>query len=273
MSEATLERRVALLGAEHPHTLFSHHDLGVAYWCAGRYAEAIETLERVIWLREIRLGPFHAETIHSPNRLADALRAAGRHAAAIALQEETLRLGQDALGPDHPYTLHGLDILASAYEAVGRWDEAERLLCLLVTRRRQRNAPGHPTLAIDLAALVRILLEQSKWSEAGSTLRESLAIFGRTMPDDWRGYVARSDLGGSLLGPGRFAKADPLIVGGYEGLQARRNRIPAPLRSRVFEAAIRVVRLYESWGKTNAAVAWKERLHMTDLPADIFAPP
>ena len=45
------------------------------------------------------------------------------------------------------------------------------------------------------------------------------------------------------------------------------------IRSRLLEAAIRVVRLYESWGKNDAAVAWKERLHMTDLPADIFAPP
>ncbi|MGP0068029.1 MAG: tetratricopeptide repeat protein [Isosphaeraceae bacterium] len=271
--EATLERRVALLGAEHPHTLFSHHDLGVAYWCAGRYSEAIETLERVIRLREIRLGPVHAETIHSRNRLADALRAVGRHAAAIALQEETLRLGQDALGPDHPYTVHGLDILASGYEAVGRWEDSERLLRLLVARRRKTNAPDDPRLAGDLAALGRNLLKQSKWSEADSTLRESLAIFGRTMADDWRAFVARSELGGSLLGVGRFAEAEPLIVGGYEGLEERRSRIPAPLKSRLPEAAERVVRLYESWGKGDRAAAWKIRLEMPDLPADVFSRP
>ena len=127
------------------------------------------------------------------------------------------------------------------------WDDSERLLRLLVARRRKTNAPDHPRLAIDLAALGRNLLEQSKWSEADSTLRESLAIFGRTMPDDWRGYAARSDLGGSLLGQGRFAEAEPLIVGGYEGLQARRSRIPAPAQvsppggGRSHCAALRVV--------------------------------
>ncbi len=93
------------------------------------------------------------------------------------------------------------------------------------------------------------------------------------MPDDWRGYVARSDLGGSLLGQGRLAESEPLVIGGYEGLEARRSRIPAPFRSRRLEASIRVVRLYESWGKTDMAVAWKSRLSMLDLPVDVFAPP
>jgi hypothetical protein len=33
------------------------------------------------------------------------------------------------------------------------------------------------------------------------------------------------------------------------------------------------VRLYEAWGKTELAAAWKERLGLADLPADVFARP
>ena len=85
--------------------------------------------------------------------------------------------------------------------------------------------------------------------------------------------MARSDLGGSLLGQGRLAESEPLVIGGYEGLEARRSRIPCAVQVAPPGGAIRVVRLYESWGKTDMAVAWKSRLRMLDLPVDVFAPP
>jgi hypothetical protein len=34
-----------------------------------------------------------------------------------------------------------------------------------------------------------------------------------------------------------------------------------------------VVQLYEGWGKTDQAKAWKEKLGFADLPADVFARP
>ncbi len=35
----------------------------------------------------------------------------------------------------------------------------------------------------------------------------------------------------------------------------------------------RVVRLFEEWDKPDRAAAWKARLGMSDLPADVFARP
>jgi hypothetical protein len=46
-----------------------------------------------------------------------------------------------------------------------------------------------------------------------------------------------------------------------------------PDRSRLREAAERVVRLYEDWGKAEQATAWKAKLRLPDLPADVFARP
>ena len=34
-----------------------------------------------------------------------------------------------------------------------------------------------------------------------------------------------------------------------------------------------MVRLYEAWGKPEQAAAWKAKLGLPDLPADVFARP
>jgi hypothetical protein len=43
-------------------------------------------------------------------------------------------------------------------------------------------------------------------------------------------------------------------------------------RPRLTEAAARVVRLYEAWGRPAQAAEWKVKLGLADLPDDVFAP-
>jgi hypothetical protein len=78
-------------------------------------------------------------------------------------------------------------------------------------------------------------------------------------------------LGWALLGQGRLAEAETLVVQGYEGMKTRESRIYVPYRSRLREAAERIVRLYKAWNKPEQAAAWKAKLGMPDLPADVFA--
>jgi hypothetical protein len=80
-------------------------------------------------------------------------------------------------------------------------------------------------------------------------------------------------LGRALLGQGRYTEAEPLIVPGYEGMKEREAKIAVPERPSLREAAERVVHLYEAWGQTEQAAAWKAKLGMPDLPADVFASP
>ena len=114
---------------------------------------------------------------------------------------------------------------------------------------------------------------QSRSSEAEPLLRQCLAICQNVALDDWGRYYTMSLLGGSLLDQGRYAEAEPLVVGGHEGMKVRESRILVPDRSRLLEAAVRVVHLYEAWGKPAQAAAWKRKLGLTDLPADVFANP
>ena len=66
-------------------------------------------------------------------------------------------------------------------------------------------------------------------------------------------------LGGSLLGQKKYAEAEPLIVSGYEGMKARQTKIPPPGKPRFTEAAERVVKLYEAWGKKDEAARWRAK--------------
>jgi hypothetical protein len=142
-----------------------------------------------------------------------------------------------------------------------------------VARRRKVVEPDSPLLAGDLSGLGSNLLNRSKWSEAEQLLRECLAIREKAVPDDWLRFNAMSLLGGALLGQGRYAEAEPLLGQGYEGMKVRAAKIPAAGKPRLPEAAVRVVRLYEAWGKPDKAAEWKAKLGLTDLPAEVFARP
>jgi hypothetical protein len=80
-------------------------------------------------------------------------------------------------------------------------------------------------------------------------------------------------LGDSLLGQGRYADAESLIVPGYAGMKARARKIPASARTQLGKAVERVIRLYEAWGRPEQAAEWRRTLGLADLPADVFARP
>ncbi len=115
-------------------------------------------------------------------------------------------------------------------------------------------------------------MNQSKWAEAEAVLRECRAIREKAIPADWPTFNTMSQLGGALLGQGKFAAAEPLIVQGYAGMKAREPAIPPAGRPRLPEAAERVVRLYERWGKPERLEEWKAKLGLGDLPSHVFAP-
>jgi serine/threonine protein kinase len=273
MYEDTLKLRESKLGPDHPNTLSSRNNLAAAYWAAGRTSEAIQMHQETLKLSESKLGPDHPTTLISRSNLAVAYDAAGRTGDAVRMHEGTLKLFESKFGPDHPNTLTSRAWLALGYESLGRWAEAEQLHRETLARRRKTEKPDSPLLAGDLGRLGLNLLNQSKWPEAETLLHECLAIREKTSPDDWSRYSAMSQLGGALLGQGKYAEAEPRIVPGYEGMKAREARIPARSKTNLAQAAERVVRLYEAWGKTEKATEWKARLGLGDLPPDVFARP
>jgi tetratricopeptide (TPR) repeat protein len=270
LHQSTLKLMEVKLGSDHPDTLTSRNNLATAYRDAGRLSEAIVLHQSTLKLMEVKLGPHHPLTLASDTNLATAYRDAGRLSEAIALHQSTLKAQETKLGPDHPDTLASRNNLAIAYEELGGWMEAENLERGVLARRRKTVKPDSPLLADDLSRLARNLVEQSRLSEAEPLLRECLAIREKATSNDWAMYDAMSVLGGALMGQRQYARAEPLVVTGYEGMKAREDGITVPERYRLLQAAARLVRMYEEWGKTDQATAWKAKLEMPDLPADVF---
>jgi hypothetical protein len=104
------------------------------------------------------------------------------------------------------------------------------------------------------------LIQRGQWSATEPVPRECLAIREKSQPDEWSTFNTRSTLGGSLLGQKKFAEAEPLSVSGYECMKAREAKIPPPGKPRLTEAAERVVKVYEAWGKKDKAAEWRARL-------------
>jgi tetratricopeptide (TPR) repeat protein len=269
LGEMTLTLSKTRLGFVHPDTLTSRHHLAMAYRAAGRVDEAIQMHEENLLLRETYLGPVANETYNTRLHLALSYIDAGRTTQAEALFEE-MRPGAGTDGPD---AIRVTAELAGTRERLGRWAAAEPLRRDVVARLRASHRPQSPALASELDALGRNLIEQSKWSAAEPALRECLAIRSRMIPDDWSRFHAMSFLGTALIGQGKYAEAEPLVVSGYEGLKAREAKIPPVGRPCVTAAAGRVVSLYESWGKPEKAHDWRARLGLARLPADVFARP
>ena len=155
--------------------------------------------------------------------------------------------------------------LANLLDQSGRGALAETMFLELLEQSRKQFGPADPRTAGALAQLSRNLIQQGKWLAAEPLLRECLALREKSQPDEWTTFNTRSVLGGSLLGQKKFAEAEPLIISGYEGMKAREAKIPPPGKPRLTDAAERVVKLYEAWGKKDKAAEWRDKL---DRPAD-----
>ncbi len=276
MHEATLERRETKLGADHPDTTRSRNNLASAYRESGRIADAIKLFETTLKQRESKLGADHPDTLISRNNLALAYRDAGRIDEAIKLFEATLKDRESKLGPDHPGTLRSRNNLALAYRAAGRTADALKMHEATLKQREAKLGADHPETLnsrYNLASAYRdagraddaIKLYEATLKQMESKLGELLACRclarrEKTQPDDWSAFNTRSQLGGTLVGQKKFAEAEPFILAGYEGMKAREARIPATSKRRLTEAALRVVELYEDWGKKDKAAEWRSKL-------------
>jgi eukaryotic-like serine/threonine-protein kinase len=259
-----LERALATLtakfGVDHVKTLVTQSAVASAYRDAGQTDRSTALLERTLAAQTAKLGPDHPDTLTTQYNLAKAYRDAGQSDRALLMLEQTLAMRKAKLGPDDPNTLWTCSDLAAAFEARGESARAERLLRDVLLARKQKLSAQHPDVARTLSALGRILLEQRKWAEAEPLLRESLSIWDARRPDDWNRFLTQSLLGNSLLGQKKYTEAELLLVAGYEGITARLAKLPASKKIFLIEACERIVRLYEAWGKTDEAEAWRARL-------------
>src|SRR5262249_23928973 len=109
---------------DHPETLGTLNNLAMAYWTAGRLAEAIELLEKVRDGYARKLEPDHPKALDTLDNLAGAYWADGRTSEAIALRQRALLAARKKLPADDPLTLRTLNNLSLAYYSDGKLEQA-----------------------------------------------------------------------------------------------------------------------------------------------------
>jgi len=262
LCEETLKLNRAKLGADHPATLTSMNNLAAGYQAARKLDLALPLYEETLKLRKARLGRDHAGTLLSMHNLATGYRDAGKLDRALPLFQEAA-VGMEKRRFQYEYAGRIVSHLADCYEQLKQFDRAETWRRKWLAVVKDRSGADSVAYAGELAALGRNLLEQKKSTEAEAALRESLAVLEKKLPDDWSTFNAQSMLGASLFAHKKYAQAEPLLLQGYEGLKARAAKIPAPRQNSLPEAATRIVKLYEAWGKKDTADQWRKMLKTT----------
>jgi len=272
--ETTLKQRESKLGPDHPHTANSLMNLAVAYGNAHDPVRAMPLVKRALEVKSRRLGPDNPETLAAQIFLGRLYQQTGHPAEAARLLEDAARRARGR--PDAIKLAEEVarEIQAAYYDS-GQYAKSEPYARELLAKSRTSygRESRHPVSW--MFGLGLVLLKQQKWSEAEPILREALEVLQKTVPDAWATFAGRSALGDSLLGMGQYAGAEPLIVSGYEGLKARAATIPRQYKSRLTEAAERVVRLYKILnqpGKAESMLRKEDLDAMMPNGAAAFAP-
>jgi hypothetical protein len=146
-----------------------------------------------------------------------------------------------------------------AYEESGRINDALPLYEETLTQRQATLGPGHPDTLLSMENLARVCLDVNP-ARAEQLLRRTLTIREKGQPPDWRAWNTRSLLGASLLAQKKYTESEPLLTSAYEGIKDRQSKIPAPFRHNVAQAGVRIVQLYDQWGKKDRADHWRRHL-------------
>ena len=159
------------------------------------------------------------------------------------------RFGPDTAQP----TLTAMTLL---YLRQGKLSLAEDYGAQALTACRHLYGRENQLTMWSAAMLALAHQDAGKFTEAESLAREALAFYGKKQPDDWRRYYVEFLVSTSLAGQKKFDEAEPLLVRGYQGMVARRERIDAPdlyYFDRVHQSG---AELYRAWGKEDKAAEW-----------------
>src|SRR5580700_6317936 len=259
LDSQTLEIRRRVLGPEHPETLYSMVNLAMVYYSQGKYPQAEALDSQTLEIQRRVLGPEHPDTLATMSSLADDYISQGKYAQAEALDSQTLEIKRRVLGPEHPTTLYTLSDFASMYQHQGKFALAETYAAQALAGRRHALGPEHPVTMASAADLALACISQGKFAESEPLAREAMEFNRKKQPDDWQGFRAETLLGASLAGQKKYADAEPLLLEGYQGMLARKDKIEVPSWYHLDRAREWIVQLYQAWGKPDNAAEWRSK--------------
>jgi tetratricopeptide (TPR) repeat protein/tRNA A-37 threonylcarbamoyl transferase component Bud32 len=250
-----IQRRV--LGTDHPDTPMTMTNLGRMYGFQGKYEQAEPLFREALEIQRRVLGPEHTYTLVSMENLATTYEVLGRHAEADELFGKTLEISRRALGPEHPITLAVLADLGSIYERRGEYAQAQTYTEQALEGRRHALGADHLATMSSIADLALVYMLQGKFAESEPLARQAFDFTTKNLPDGWERYGEESLLGAILAGQKKFSEAEPLLLDGYRGMDARKAAMGVPNLYYLDRVRGWIADLYQSWGKSDKAAEWR----------------
>jgi serine/threonine protein kinase/tetratricopeptide (TPR) repeat protein len=258
LHSASLEITRRIFGSENSDTLMSMNNLANVYFAEGKYQQAEALYTETIQIQRRVLGPEHPDTLASTSDLAGAYAAQRKYKEAVALYSQDLEMERRVLGPEHPDFLGTISAAGSMYQREGKYPQAETFAGQALAGRRHALGSEDTDTMSSAADLALAYESQGQFAKAEPLARESVEFYQKQQPDDWQRFRAESLLGVSLAGQKKYAEAERLLLEGYEGMVARKERIAVPDLYQIDLARARLTELYLAWGKPAKAADWKK---------------
>jgi serine/threonine protein kinase/tetratricopeptide (TPR) repeat protein len=249
-------RRV--LGPEHPGTWGSMIRLGNVYEAEGKYGPAEALYSPALELSRRVFGPEHENTLIAMSNLAVVDEDLGKHPEAEALFGHARVASRRVLGPEESTTLSILSGIAFMNQRRGKFEPAETYAAEVLEGRRHSLGPEYPDTMDAAADLALAYQSEMKFTKSEPLARQALELDRNKRPDHWQRFRAEALLGASLAGQKKYAEAEPLLLEGYRGMVARKDRMAVRDSYHLDRAREWIVQLYRAWGKPAKAAEWDQ---------------
>jgi len=245
------------LGHEHRDVADTMNNLALLLYTMGDYENAERLHRESLAMRRKLLGEEHPDVSNSMNNLALVLKAKGKYAEAESLYRQALVLRQKVLGEDEPRTANTMKNLGNLLHAKGDLEGAESALRESLRLFRKRLPDEHPYVSKNLFELASLLHDRGDFSPAATLFRQALALREKTLPEDhWEIAQAKSGLGRCLMALQRYEEAEPLLLESYRHLKDKRGHQD----KQTLQALDGIIKLYETWGKSESASRYRNLL-------------
>jgi tetratricopeptide (TPR) repeat protein len=172
-----LRLRESTLGPDHPDTIESLNNTGVALARAGRMGEALAAHEEALRRCERAFIAPHRQLAVTCNALAVKLdRDEATRGRAAALYVRALAAAEAALGPEHPMVATLLSNVGTGRLNAGDVDAARPLLERAVELHERRHGATHPNTATALLVLSVVRVRDGRLADARGLADRAIAI-------------------------------------------------------------------------------------------------
>ena len=251
-------------GESHPDTLRITNNLAAVLIRLGRHGEAAKLIEQAAKALAESLPADHLDRISADNNRAMSLLRQRKPAEAEAIFRDVLARARTRFSPDDPTLGTILGTLVGSLWEQGKDAEAEPFSAEGIAILR-KTYPEDDSNVVDAEAVrAVILLKTGGFEESARLARHVLEVRSRPQGVDlpWTISEIRNVLGSALASRKQYAEAEPLLLGGYEGLKAD----PKAPSSFVDAALERVIWMYEAQGRPEEAATWRSRRRPRPAP-------